>query len=129
MSSDNHHDLLRVAHQVVTEAKGIFDKADPGDRTAKGDRDFATEVDVTIEHRARDRLATLTPDIGFLGEELGGTTGLDRWWCLDPIDGTVNFEIDTYAGLTLANFGVRAWPSAWACEYERVQCGHAFGGS
>jgi len=58
----------------------------------KGDRDFATDIDVRIETAMRESLAAAAPDVAFLGEEGGGpaeTAG--PCWTLDPIDGTINF--------------------------------------
>lgn len=51
-----------------------------------------TDVDTAVEDALREFLSAETPEIGFLGEERGrsGDTG-DRWWALDPIDGTANF--------------------------------------
>src|SRR5262249_38598935 len=72
-------------------AKLIRDGA-PGVFTAKGDRDYATEVDFNVERTVRAFLHDRTPDIGFLGEEDGfGEGGRDLFWALDPVDGTVNF--------------------------------------
>jgi hypothetical protein len=59
---------------------------------AKGDRGFATAVDIRIESVIKASLADATPDIPFLGEERGGDVNSERGgWLLDPIDGTVNF--------------------------------------
>lgn len=59
---------------------------------AKGDRDFATAVDLRIESVIKASLAEATPGIAFLGEEGGGDVNSERGgWVLDPIDGTVNF--------------------------------------
>ncbi|MEM9655864.1 MAG: inositol monophosphatase family protein [Actinomycetota bacterium] len=90
MTTD-HTKLLQIAHEVTDEAKEIFLQEPPGDYTPKGDRDFATEVDFAIERTVRERLAKLTPDIGFVGEEYGGDQDAERYWCLDPIDGTINY--------------------------------------
>lgn len=63
---------------------------------AKGDRDFATDVDMHIEAAVRDSLAAVSPDIPLLGEESGGDWADDRArWVLDPIDGTINFSKDS----------------------------------
>jgi myo-inositol-1(or 4)-monophosphatase len=60
---------------------------------AKGDRDFATALDVEAERIIRSRLQRLAPDIAFLGEERGGPAPAgEPIWVLDPIDGTVNFS-------------------------------------
>jgi myo-inositol-1(or 4)-monophosphatase len=59
---------------------------------AKGDRDFATDVDLQIESAIQASLAEAAPEIPFLGEEQGGNTDPGRArWVLDPIDGTINF--------------------------------------
>jgi myo-inositol-1(or 4)-monophosphatase len=63
---------------------------------AKGDRDFATDVDMHIESAVRASLAEATPEIPFLGEEAGdGLAGDAERWVLDPIDGTINFSKDS----------------------------------
>ena len=62
----------------------------------KGDRDFATDVDLQIETAIRASLAEAAPGIPFLGEEEGGEEGSGRArWVLDPIDGTINFARDS----------------------------------
>jgi myo-inositol-1(or 4)-monophosphatase len=60
----------------------------------KGDRDFATDVDLHIESEIRASLAEAIPGIPFLGEEEGGASGVGAVWVLDPIDGTINFARD-----------------------------------
>jgi len=85
-------DLLPIAHEAVTAAAELALIRPPGVLTPKGDRDFASEVDFTIERLVRDLLGERTPSIAFVGEEENGA-GVDasEWWTLDPIDGTVNF--------------------------------------
>jgi myo-inositol-1(or 4)-monophosphatase len=63
----------------------------PEQLTAKGDRDYASNVDYEIERDLRAFLEEATPEVGFLGEEEGLTRNGYRHWALDPIDGTVNF--------------------------------------
>lgn len=87
----NHERLLGIAHEAVDHAVKLFNAGHDHQLTAKGDRDYATETDYRIEQDLRDRLAEATPDVGFLGEETGHTGSRERWWCLDPIDGTVNY--------------------------------------
>ena len=95
MNSRDHSYLAKIAHQAMDDARDVFDRSPIGKRTSKGDRDFTTEVDFAIERLVRDQLAAATPEIGFVGEENGGNAETDRWWCLDPIDGTVNFALGT----------------------------------
>jgi myo-inositol-1(or 4)-monophosphatase len=91
MTSENDK-LLAIAHQATDLAHNLIRTSAAGELTAKGDRDYASEVDYEIERRLREFLADATPGIGFLGEEHGYHRGEnDRIWTLDPIDGTVNF--------------------------------------
>jgi myo-inositol-1(or 4)-monophosphatase len=64
-----------------------------GSVISKGDRDYATRVDLEIEETIRGALAEATPGVPFLGEEEGGGSPSQSpaIWILDPIDGTVNF--------------------------------------
>jgi myo-inositol-1(or 4)-monophosphatase len=85
--------LLPIANRAVDTAVEILGSAEaPRKLTAKGDRDYATDLDYEIEQRIRDQLGEATPEIGFVGEEEGSSgTRADLVWALDPIDGTVNF--------------------------------------
>ena len=86
------HTLLPIAERAVSIAGEIVRTKAPGAVTAKGDRDMATEVDYAVEHAVREFLTRETPEIGFLGEEEGGTRlGEGPMWVLDPVDGTANF--------------------------------------
>ncbi len=70
----------------------------------KGDRDYATAVDVAIEEAIKRELARAIADVPFLGEEEGGV-GMDApaLWVLDPVDGTANFAKDSpLCGIALA---------------------------
>jgi myo-inositol-1(or 4)-monophosphatase len=67
-------------------------RSNVGALIAKGDRDFATAVDVAIEEAVKQMLREELPEIPFLGEEEGGPSLAEGvLWVLDPIDGTVNF--------------------------------------
>lgn len=93
MLTDQLENLIAIANRAVDVAiETLRSASGHGELTAKGDRDYATEVDYRIEHRVRDFLSRETPEIGFLGEEEGLVDpGRDLRWALDPIDGTVNF--------------------------------------
>ena len=87
-------ELLLAAEQAVDIGAQILrqSRAHIGALIAKGDRDFATRVDLRIEAAIKRSLARAAPDVAFLGEEYGGQAGSDSLrWVLDPIDGTVNF--------------------------------------
>ncbi|MDE0463103.1 MAG: inositol monophosphatase family protein [Caldilineaceae bacterium] len=53
--------------------------------------DLVTEADLACETLIRDRLAALTPNFGFWGEESDERPQDDYYWLVDPIDGTINF--------------------------------------
>ena len=92
------HELLLAAEHAVEIGARIFrqGRAHIGALIAKGDRDFATSVDLQIESAIRTSLADAAPAIPFLGEELGGDEELTKTeWVLDPIDGTINFSRDS----------------------------------
>lgn len=84
--------LLATAVSAADRAADMIRRTLPLELTAKGDRDYASDVDFDVERAVRSYLAKATPEIGFLGEE-EGRTGADGQlqWALDPIDGTVNF--------------------------------------
>lgn len=88
--------LLAAEHAVDVGAHILRQgRSHIGAVIAKGDRDFATDVDIRIESAVRATLTRATPDIPFLGEEEGGAHELAAQWVLDPIDGTINFARDS----------------------------------
>jgi myo-inositol-1(or 4)-monophosphatase len=65
--------------------------AEPRDAgEAKGAGDYVTAVDRESEDAIATFLRRATPDIAILAEEGGGSGG-DRYWVIDPLDGTTNF--------------------------------------
>lgn len=86
--------LLLAAARAVEAGARLFrqGRGHVGALIEKGDRDFATVVDVRIEEAIRASLSADVAGIPFLGEEEGGASlDQDPLWVLDPIDGTVNF--------------------------------------
>ncbi|MGL5830036.1 MAG: inositol monophosphatase family protein [Angustibacter sp.] len=81
-----------AAREAMTRAAEIMSEAHDLSRTYKTDRDYATSTDFAIEDALRALLERLAPGIGFLGEERGHTGRRDRYWCLDPVDGTTNYS-------------------------------------
>ncbi|MEU8895380.1 inositol monophosphatase family protein [Nocardia sp. NPDC048505] len=85
-------ELLGIARAVVAEGAEMLGTAERGSVHVKGDRDFVTDLDQRIEDALRGRLAEMTPDFGFLGEESAPEArDAEYLWALDPIDGTSNF--------------------------------------
>jgi myo-inositol-1(or 4)-monophosphatase len=58
----------------------------------KGAGDYVTDVDRESEDAIRGFLHQATPDIHVFAEESGGERG-DRFWAVDPLDGTTNFVL------------------------------------
>ncbi|MDJ0787274.1 MAG: inositol monophosphatase family protein [Myxococcota bacterium] len=59
----------------------------------KSDGSPVTEADRAAERAIREVLAGFDPEIGVLGEEYGDDTGSrERYWVVDPIDGTIAFS-------------------------------------
>jgi len=85
------------AVQVLVRDAGLyalqwFRKLDSLKTEKKGPQDLVSKADREVEKMIRERLQTLFPEDGFLGEE-SGTRNLDAEgiWIVDPIDGTSCF--------------------------------------
>jgi myo-inositol-1(or 4)-monophosphatase len=81
-----------AAHAAVTG--GAIVRAGLGSGRPAEDKglpgDYVTEIDRASELVIREVLEEATPDVPVLGEEGGGRSG-DRYWVVDPLDGTTNF--------------------------------------
>jgi len=65
------------------------------DFDAKGVNDFVSEVDRRSQETILQALTAMDPQAGILAEEDGGDRrpeGTDRWYVIDPLDGTGNFR-------------------------------------
>jgi len=69
--------------------------------TTKPDNSPVTDADKAIERAIIDAIATQYPTDGVVGEEFGTSGSKDRYWVIDPIDGTKNFlrGVPTWATL------------------------------
>jgi myo-inositol-1(or 4)-monophosphatase len=87
--------LLLAAERAVDRGAALLrqGRSHFGSLIPKGDRDYATEIDVRIEEEIRAILSEAAPKVAFLGEEEGESRAAPGGarWVLDPIDGTVNF--------------------------------------
>jgi myo-inositol-1(or 4)-monophosphatase len=84
-------DLLELAVRAAAEGSRIVREAvrrDPVD--LKGTGDYVTDVDRESEHAISRLLTAGDPSIPVVGEEEGGRRA-DRYWSVDPLDGTTNF--------------------------------------
>ena len=69
--------------------------------TTKPDNSPVTDADKAVERAIIDAIATQYPTDGVVGEEFGTSGSKDRYWIIDPIDGTKNFlrGVPTWATL------------------------------
>ncbi len=97
-------ELVALAEQAARAAGDLVRDQRPDDlgvaSTKTSPTDVVTAMDTAAEELLVERLLTVRPDDGLLGEEGGlrpGTSGLT--WVVDPIDGTVNYlyRIPAYA--------------------------------
>ena len=79
-----------VEEAGVALAKG-FGKAEAAAFKADHHHSAVTEFDRKTEQFLAEHLGKLFPDIKFFGEEFGGDNSAERFWLVDPIDGTSNF--------------------------------------
>jgi len=70
-------------------ARGFFRKK--VEFRQKSPDDFVSEADVAVENTIKDILLVQCTSIGWYGEETGSQGRGDRYWLVDPIDGTANF--------------------------------------
>ena len=101
----SHGDDLTLAHRLADAADAItlkrFQALDLM-VTTKPDNTPVTDADKSSEEAIRALLHAHRPDDGIVGEEFGNE-GIDknRYWVIDPIDGTKNFlrGVPTWATL------------------------------
>ena len=91
----NYAQDLALAHLLADRADSIaLDRYQSQDLviTTKPDNTPVTDADRAVETAIRQSLASHRPNDGLLGEEFGTNKGMSqRYWVIDPIDGTKNF--------------------------------------
>lgn len=104
-SSFDLQDDLALAHALADLADAIsLDRYQAQDLviTNKPDNTPVTDADRAVETAIREALATHSNTDGLVGEEFGSDKGTsNRYWVIDPIDGTKNFMrgVPTWATL------------------------------
>src|SRR3954467_14464166 len=90
MDLDERRAVARSA--ALVGASAVRDGVRPQVGAAKGlPGDWVTEVDLASERAIAAFLASETPTVPFVGEELGGSAADGVRWVVDPLDGTTNF--------------------------------------
>ena len=126
--------LIEQAVKTVRKAGALLtDQSAIRNIWAKSETDFVTNVDVTVQETLKAQLASLAPEIQFMGEEQDNSR-LD-WhrpcWILDPVDGTTNLiHSFRHSAVSLALseagqilFGVGYNPYSGECFTARRGCG------
>lgn len=80
-----------VIREVGEELRNNFGRIESYSRKEGEASDLVTEFDIAAEKRISERLHNAEPSITFVGEETGGDRKAERFWLLDPIDGTTHF--------------------------------------
>ena len=70
----------------------------------KIDKSVVTALDKELEPAIKDALRGLSSEVGFIGEEHGREGPTDRYWLVDPIDGTEQFIRGLKACRTLLTY-------------------------
>ena len=109
-------DLTALLDLAVDAARAaarlVVDERPPGQLGVAATKSSATDIVTVMDQRSEalllERITSVRPDDGFLGEEgsdRAGTSGVT--WVVDPIDGTVNYlyEIPGYAVSVAARVG------------------------
>lgn len=79
---------IRITRDLSLSMHGkIEPKSYKGEHTSQA----VTEIDLQVEKALAEAFKEIDPSIGFVGEEYGGNRSLDRFWLVDPIDGTAHY--------------------------------------
>lgn len=82
--------LTAVLDTAAAQALGFFTRIAERQVETKAPGDHVSDADRAVEVSLRTALGAAFPGCSILGEEFGGEPG-DRFWAIDPIDGTSNF--------------------------------------
>lgn len=88
--SDRLGHTIQIAERAARMAERFFQNRAALDIAIKSPGQAVTEADRAVETAIRADMAETFPGEAVLGEEFGGDPS-DRFWTLDPIDGTANF--------------------------------------
>ena len=107
-------DAVRRAGEIIMQ----YYQQDVNAVRAKSDHSPVTDADMASHHHLVDALTTITPDISVVSEEAPPPEVAERFWLVDPLDGTKSFinregEFSVNVGLVENNrpiFGILGLP-------------------
>lgn len=76
--------------EILKNAANLARASRPTEQTKKAHQDYVTDVDLALDRHLSAALSKLTPDAPVLSEEREISSLPDRFWMVDPIDGTAN---------------------------------------
>lgn len=84
--------LQTALEAILCDARGEAHLSTPHEVRRKALQDYVTDVDLRLDTYLTEKLFSLTPGVPVLSEERAvEDTGIhDRYWIIDPIDGTMN---------------------------------------
>ena len=80
--------VIRRVRDIVLPHFGNVTKLDHKDESSGS---AVTDFDIAVEAFLKKEFSKLYPEIAFVGEENGGDRSAERFFLVDPIDGTSNF--------------------------------------
>lgn len=83
--------LKSIILEAGDELQQWRERFNPDQIDFKSEADLVTQADRAIEERLRRELATAFPDFGFVGEEGGRSGDAEKYFLVDPVDGTTSF--------------------------------------
>lgn len=87
-------ELAEVAVAAALAGGRIVGARGPSGVTLKAAGDYVSEVDRASEKAISQVLRAGAPEIPVLAEEAGGERSTERYWAVDPLDGTTNYLHD-----------------------------------
>src|SRR5579872_4205720 len=79
---------VKAAIEVGVVLKEFFGKAEAVRNKGGGASDVVTQLDMDAELKLEKILKKHDPVTGFMGEEFGHRGSTERFWIVDPLDGT-----------------------------------------
>jgi myo-inositol-1(or 4)-monophosphatase len=84
-------ELAEVAVEAAAAGGAVVRGRGPSGVRLKAAGDYVSEVDRASEAAITEILRARTPGIALLAEEAGGPRDEERYWAVDPLDGTTNY--------------------------------------
>ncbi|WP_260292001.1 inositol monophosphatase family protein [Sedimenticola hydrogenitrophicus] len=102
-------DSRQLQHLLIEIAEAeVLSRYRNPDVSRKSDGTLVTDADLAVQNRLVEQLAVSWPEIPLMGEEMTpqqqqALAARDRYWCVDPLDGTTNYSAGLpYFALSLA---------------------------